>query len=208
MSLNDMEISPNFTVNDWNNLNLSDQYGGDWDKASDVFKDRIDSRYIRPINELIKAHTNDKTLRVGFIVMTIDLIIIETLQGFIEGRIEHKKLTNAGKSVVISQDLVCSFLNTNPEFRDICDNYNVREFYQFVRCNLAHMGQTKGDIRIKAAGPIFKKEDDTIYINRTEFHNAVLSVFNRYCSNLKDRSYPRLRINFKNKMNSICGITV
>tara|TARA_A200000113_G_C8618369_1_gene275000 strand:+ start:353 stop:559 length:207 start_codon:yes stop_codon:yes gene_type:complete len=48
-----MYIAPNFTDEDWNNLTL-DGNEEDWQTAISTLEDRINSRYIEPVDELIE----------------------------------------------------------------------------------------------------------------------------------------------------------
>ena len=52
-----MYIAPNFTDEDWNNLNL-DGNEEDWQTAISTLEDRINSRYIEPVDELIELEKN------------------------------------------------------------------------------------------------------------------------------------------------------
>lgn len=212
MNILTMRIAPDFTVQQWINLKLKLPNSGNWQEGIKQFSLRMKSRFILPADILIKANSPDA--KVGFAVLAIDFILIEALQGFREGHIEHIKKNDSGKTYGISKGLVKTFLTTNHEFQEIKECFDLNNFYEYLRCNLSHMGQTKGDIRLCAEkdGPLIRKEDDTVYFNRTVFHEKVNSVFERYCEELLKIPTTivekKLRENFLKKMNSICGIKV
>ena len=201
MIADDMEISPDFKVRDWKALKLTSD-GDDWAKAVEVFERRIRSRFIEPADILIDAHSRDNTKKVGFAVLALDFIVIETLQGFIDGEIDRET----------PKDLVVRFLTTSPFFMDHIRTAGfARCIYSAFRCGISHQGQTDGDFRVRAYGEMIQRRGNPprydITINRTEFHKAVVSALMHYCSHLLNADNSPIRNNFLKKMNHICGIT-
>ncbi len=209
MSIDDMEIATGFKVRDWKALQLRpESENKDWEKAVHVFKDRIFSRFIEPVDILIAARGK----KVGFAVLALDFIVIETLQAFIKGDISRDN----------SSELIKDFFITAPEFKESVDKKELaKDLYDYFRCGILHQGQTgsiskKGElfvdfrVNIKFDEMIYRERNkDSVYcitINRTKFHEAVTKAFNRYSDDLLNQVTSNLRGNFIKKMNTICGI--
>ncbi len=196
--IDDMEIAPRFMVADWKKLNLSDPKNNDWQKAISIFERRIHSRFVEPANILISVHRNDSSKKVGFAVLILDFIVIETLQGFRDGELHRD---NPG-------ELFKKFLTTAIEFANHVPTEAFAGFiYSVFRSSISHQGQTGGNFRVVASGDMIERRGwNDVRINRTKFHDAVKKALDRYCSELRDFSNTSLRNNFKKKMDYICGL--
>ncbi|MFH1704191.1 MAG: hypothetical protein ABIB41_12350 [Nitrospirota bacterium] len=199
--IDSMEIAPRFKVKHWKKLNLDDPANPDWHKAVDVFKSRIFSRFIEPADILIEAYKKDSSKKVGFAVLALDFIVIETIQGFIEGKLDRSDPPGPFKR----------FLTTAHEFKDVVRSEGFAMcIYGAFRSGIIHQGQTDGNFRVRADGKMIQRRGKApkydITINRTKFHEAVKSAFERYCYELSDLSNKELRCNFRKKMDYICGI--
>lgn len=199
----DMEIAPGYTVGDWKQLNLAIDRNQDWSKAIKIFETRIRRRFLDPVDILIAHEAEKPRGAFGFAVIAIDCLVIETLQGFREGEPDHN-----GKS----KRLFRAFLATHwSNFFDdgCCDNSKADIFYKRCRCGLHHSGQTDGELRLRRSGPMIRfKAGNRTVVNRTGFHEAVKCEFNRYLGELIDGNDSKLRENFRNKMDAICGFEV
>lgn len=214
-----MEIAPGFTDDDWNkllaNLDVKNPENKAWDVAINVFKTRIESRFIKPINLLLNVHKYHKNafkketeldkrksldlerMRPGFATLTLDFVVIETLAGFRKGKTDHERE---------SKDLIKAFLVKNGEFPEIQNYGDAESVYKEFRCQVAHKGQTDGKVIISDEGSKMLEESNGVKsLNRTKFHDAVCKAFYRYCRDLKKPDKTYLRDNFIKKMNSICG---
>ena len=218
-----MEIAPKFTVALWKRLwertDISDDTR--WMRAVVVWRSRIISRFIRPADFLLSGHSN--RMKPGFIVISIDFIIIETIQGFIDGKAEHTELDSKGNKKTISSRMVSKYLLENNEFCSITEKINIKHLYDFARCGITHTGRTKGDFRLYDESKwsnelickyrlidnseILLKYKDTYYLNRDRFHSAVKISFDNYCKKLLTSDNSNLRSNFITIMNTICGIS-
>jgi hypothetical protein len=196
-----MEIAPGYRVGDWKNLNLEKYESPDWPKAVEIFETRIRRRFLDPVDVLIAHEVDKQRGTFGFSIMAIDCLVIETLQGFREGKPDHN-----GKS----KDLFVGFLKSRwaGDFGGkLDDKCKATMFYERCRCSLHHSGQTDGELRLQRSGPMIQFESgDRIVVNRTAFHEAVKCEFNRYLGELLDGSDSELRENFCRKMSAICGI--
>lgn len=72
-----MRISRTYTVDDWKALTLTTE--ADWLRAVAIFKDRLETRYLEHIRELLPRQTS------GFVVLALDCALIETLEQFKHG---------------------------------------------------------------------------------------------------------------------------
>lgn len=208
-----IKISPKYYQKDWTNLNLNSNDKLNWDKAIEIFIDRIDGRYFTQIDILEKNNAHS-----GFVIMSLCCLLIETLEQFWKGNIQNSYIKNKytskksvfnflfkKKSEKISNDALIyhEFFQRSENlsnFFDTTQKSNI--FYSKIRCGLLHQGQTKGQslIRAKNTEPLLKwiNESDInqgLIINRKKFVKEIKLVFNKYIEEL--RTNPE--INFKKK---------
>lgn len=193
-----MEIAPGYTVRDWRRLQLDKPQHRDWTKAIEIFESRICHRFIAPVDVLIAHEIGHERGTFGFAILALDCLIVETLQGFREGLIDHR-----GKS----KRLIISFLTKRSQFsRFFTDNAIADKFHVGYRCALHHSGRTDGNLRIQRHGPLLRKDGTLIDINRTAFHEAIKLELKTYLAELTDSSKKHEREKFLKVMNAICGI--
>lgn len=189
-----MRISPRYYVADWESIAFSREE--DWQKAIDIFRDRIESRYLRYVRQ-IEGDNN-----AGFVIMALDCLLIETLQQFYLGEM----MTPPRKS----RDHFISFL-TQRGFGTHFTKETAERFYKDIRNGILHQAEVKGSskIMVRRELPLVKQSDDKkgIIINRRLFHMQLLNEFEEYISRLKDPEETELRKNFRKKMNYICQLS-
>ncbi len=196
------EIAANFTVGDYLSLRESLSSTGSptsaWDRLIRVFQQRINERFLRPIDALFGLDDTDFAARPGFAIMTLDCLLIDTLQSFREGR------TSTGESSTAKSFL--RFLNSAPAFA-AWSRRDKNKFYSQVRNALFHNGETRGNWKIRrdTMKPLTEDGDSRI-LNRNLFHDAICSEYERFCSELGGDS-EEMRSNFLKRMNALCGIT-
>ena len=202
--MDNMKIAPRYTteggwytVRDWKNLNIKDSQNTDWETAVDIFHSRILSRFIEPADILLKSRGK----AVGFAVLSLDFIVIETIQGFIEGKLDRDDSSGPFKR----------FLTSAIEFREVIRSEGFAGcVYGAFRCGISHQGQTDGNFRVLTTGEMVQKISagprPDIAINRTLFHKAVKEAFERYCKELREGKKAVLRKKFFTKMNAVCGV--
>jgi len=160
-----MKIAPGVDREEWLNLNLDEHDSPDWEKAIEIFKKRIDSRYIEPVDILIdKDEERDEPLdrRYGFTVLAIDCFLIETLQAFKEGLINTRNK---------SEKMFVSFLTKTHGFSKYFKSDNeARRFYKEIRCGILHQAEVRGNWRVWSEGDLRGHTGRYEYINRTEVH--------------------------------------
>ncbi len=200
----DMEIAPGYTVADWSRLDLQSAQSPDWTKAIEIFDARIRRRFIDPADVLIAHEIGLERGTFGFAILAIDCLVVETLQGFREGCIKHHGKALSG-SRSRSEELFVNFLHQR--FQQHFTEAQGTALYKRCRCAIHHSGQTEGDLRVSRSGLLVEFLDNSrMVVNRTAFHNAVKGEFESYMQALRDGVDVQLRTNFRNKMNSVCGI--
>lgn len=162
---------------------------GNWDLAIEIVKDRFYSRYFNPIEKLLNS--SDKTIsnNCGFIIMSTDCLLIETINQFYMGIATTDELYSKNNWMAF-RDFFCHTTNLN-EFKS--NRKLVKIFYSQIRCGLLHQAETKSlsliNIKEKCiVKAIADKVDysDGIIINRNLFHKALKGDFDKYIENLTD----------------------
>lgn len=199
--IDSMEIAPGYTAADWKALDLDGGDATQWAQAICIFETRIRRRFIDPVDVLIAHEIGQKRGAFGFAILAIDCLLVETLQGFREGIVDHNG--QSGR-------LVKTFLSERfpTHFDDgITRTSKAGKFYGRCRCGIHHSGQTDGDFRVRRSGPMIEfKADDSVIVNRTAFHDALKREFDAYLAELADPTKNDLRMKFRRKMDAICGI--
>lgn len=185
-----MWISKNYSTEDWEAIEFKNEE--DWEIAINIFRDRLDSRFLKYI-EII-----EKYLYSGFAVMALDCLLIETISQFYRG---------------VSSNRGCSKLKYKNFLKKHFEAFNddiAEKFYDHFRCGILHQAETKKNskIRIKDSLPIVKYTDDGngLIINRKKFHKELLGIIDNYIEKLKDPIEKDLREKFRRKMNIICRV--
>lgn len=199
----DFEIAPDIPRSEWLRLRegLTDDTSIKWALAVAIFDRRMTKRFLDPADVLI-AHAG-KNRGFGFAIMAIDLLVVETLAGFRLGIIDH-----TGQSGRLFVD----FLTRWKAFQECLDEgadakARAREIYSGYRCALHHSGQTDGDLRIGVSGPMVRFSEESISINRTEFHQNLKEAHRAYLDELRTEANVELRGNFLRKMNAIAKVS-
>jgi hypothetical protein len=186
-----LRISPRYTSSDW--YALDRHSGADWVKATGIVKDRLDGRFLRYAGNCLRSPHS------GFVVLSIDSLLLETLQQFREG------VTNGhGKSEL----MVTRFLSGKrfqPDFHK-----SAREaYYTDIRCGLLHQAEAKRMwlIRRGETALLHESPDGQGYIIDVRmFHGAVRASMNDYLRELRRPQHEELRANLWTKMNHICSV--
>ncbi|MBA7632209.1 hypothetical protein ES703_39752 [subsurface metagenome] len=194
-----MYISPRYTDGDWRKLTFSTD--DEWQRAIDIFEDRIRGRFLNHI-----SHIEGDTF-AGFAVLALDCLLIETLQQFREGVPRTPKRQ--------TKTFFVRFL-TKTSFGSYFTNKKLAEmFYEQIRCGILHQAETGGNSKVRTwllAKPfkthsLIEYTDDKkgLIINRKLFHQQLVREFEAYVATLRRGSNQDLRNNFRQKMNHICG---
>jgi hypothetical protein len=200
-----LEIAPGYTVACWRSLKLDPDLpeSADWKTAVEIFESRIRRRFLDPVDELIRIEQSRSRKTFGFAVLAIDFLVIETLQAFREGEIDHKRR---------SARLVTSFFTRWNVFKNCLQqgasaNQLAKRIYRGYRCALHHSGATDGSLRVVVSGPVFDfRNDPEVKINRTLLHKDLTHEFATHVAELRAPDANGLRCNFLRKMDVICGV--
>lgn len=191
-----MYIAPNFTDQDWNNLDL-DGNEDDWQTAINALEDRIKSRYIEPVDQLIEFEkdVSHKNKRYGFPFLAIDMLLIETFQAFKEGLPDSK-----GRS----KSLFTKFLMESQCFSHYFKNEKeCKELYEQFRCGILHQAEVQGPVLVWSVGDLIERDANPPTLNRVFFHRGLKKEFESYVASLRNSSSVELRKTFRTKMDFI-----
>ncbi|MEO6966600.1 MAG: gamma-glutamylcyclotransferase family protein [Acidobacteriaceae bacterium] len=198
-------ISPNCQVSKWILLRKSlanNDNNGEWSEAVEIFRDRLNNRFFTPIERLRDAEKSME-LGFGFAMLTLDCLLIDTIESFREGRIKgsEKSTANAFKQFFSKSGIL------EKEFT----NTLKRNFYDAIRCGLMHDGETRKGWLVWEQHPdptkiVDKDQDGHIILYRNNFHKAIVGEFDRYTSELLSGELLSLRENFLKRMDAICGL--
>lgn len=205
MDQKSFSIAPGHKASDWRKLALDPDApeSADWTAAVRMFRDRIERRFFAPADVLIASEHEECRQTFGFAILALDCLVIETLQGFREGMKKHN-----GKS----QELFCGFLTNWPVFTSsVPEDEDVQACAKLVytdcRCALLHSGSTDGLLRVGVTGKAFAfGKNKSLKINRTKLHDELKRAFTAYLEELVSADARQLRVNFKKKMDAICGV--
>jgi hypothetical protein len=187
-----MRISAQYTTEDWKALKFLDQT--EWELAVDMFHDRIYSRYVDHIDSLLTRKVS------GFAVLSLDCVLVETMQQFREGT----RNTPWGKG----KQYFVKFL-TGTAFSDYFTKTSAERFYYEIRCGLLHQSEAEGSSRIKrGAWPLVEltSNDKSVIVNVPRFHELLKAVIASYEKELLQQESVAVRKAFRTKMNFICRV--
>lgn len=189
-----MQIAPGIGADAWKGLDLDTADG--WPRAIEIFERRIRGRFIDAVDLLIADddRRSPADRRWGFAVLAIDSLLVETLEAFRQGLTDTR-----GKS----KDLAVAFLSRRPAFSGSFTEALATRFYYEFRCGVAHNAQVFGTGRVWSIGPLLALDGSRITVNRTAFHQAVVTELGAYVDSLRNGGDATLRQHFRTKMNFI-----
>lgn len=196
-----IQISPKYYKSDWEKLSLEGK-SSDWKKAVEIFDDRMKGRFFDQIDLLNNNPNRDIGIFAGFAIISLDCLLIETIEQFISGRIR----TGQG----MDEKSFFDFFQRSTIFKEFFNTQTKATiFYRQIRCGLLHQAQTKGKstIHIRKEPPLqwvdpndFRKG---IRIQRKKFHKEILNIYESYCEQLNDDKNLNIKRKFKKKMEHI-----
>lgn len=172
----------------------------EWAPLIKFFRDRYWRRYFNPI-KVLQCHA-DYEIRnyCGFLITTIDCILIETLEQFYSGTDE----SDANKL----HDPFYKFFQRVPVFAGVIkENVDAAKFAGIIRSGLIHQSKTKKNsiINKKSNIPILDWVDTNnkskgFMLNRDKFHEVIYDEYEIIIDKLKEPNNIGLRKNFKLKL--------
>lgn len=200
-----MKISPKYSSDDWKSINLStNSYMSDWEKAIDIFQDRINGRFFSQVRLI------ENQIFSGFAIMSLDCLLIETLNQFWLGIDDTNHYSQYTRPIGGNWMSFRDFFRRSSHFNTFFSDDVSKVFYEHVRCGLLHQAETKQGTLINFKKSTMVTEIDPsdtnkgIEVNRKLFHTALIREFEDYCKKLLDSNESTIRQNFINKMNLIC----
>ena len=199
-------ISPNYKIRDYTELDLridSDQEI--WNKAIDIFKDRVEGRFLLLIQELSdRARFDYKSFEYSFSSMALCCLLIETLFQFYKGLDETKRVYGRqGMNV----DAFKHFFRESEFFSPHISDIESKIFYKDIRCGILHQAQTKRNSQLTInQGQMVLSIDNGIRVDIGIFTDALIQEYESYTRRIKYAQYGSwitLRENFIRKMNFI-----
>lgn len=185
-----------------NNISTDEYKEASWKPLIDFFWDRYNKRYFDPIHSLQTSTNFDIRNNCGFLIATIDCILIETLEQYYSGEDESE-----GKN----HEPFLSFFQRAKAFKEVIkDKSDAGKFAGLVRSGLLHQSKTKkaSIINKKSSTPILDWIDTTnknigFKLNRDKFHKAVFTEYENLIDNLKKKENSDLREKFKTKLKTL-----
>jgi len=189
-------------VQDW--ITLKEQKHMDWEKATQILHDRIHGRFLRVCDNVKKLEG------AGFAIVSLNCLLIETLQQFWDGEEETRTKSDV------------AFKNFFKNFKFFDNGFEYEKvavmFYKQIRCGLLHQAQIKGQSKIirdqEEMIQLPNRNQPGLIIDRDKFHEKLKDVFDWYIEGLKGINHewpPEMledrRCNFRRKMNFICNST-
>lgn len=158
-----------------------------------MVKDRLVGRFLRYAGNCLRSPFS------GFVVLSIDSLLLEALQQFREGVIDgHQQ----------SKRLVMAFLE-GPRFQPEFDKAAREAYYVDIRCGLLHQAEAKkmwlirrGEQQILSRSP----GGGGYVIDVRLFHQAVRESLNDYLRQIIRPENEALRSNLWTKMNHISSV--
>lgn len=190
-------ISDKYTYEDYLNLKFELNSTEDiWEKAIDIFIDRIESRYFLAIDKLMENRNRYQMRKFGFAIVTLQCSLIDTLSKFRYGLDKQK-----------NQERFTSFLQ---EYFIFDSNAEVlaKKVYKDIRCGLVHSGSTDNmsGLSCDLHKLVTILPNEAISLDIIVLDNKLRTYFSEYIEKLKDKKESELRENFVQIMNEVCKI--
>jgi len=210
-----IKISKNFTVGDWKELRskLKIENKEHWDKAVEVFNDRIHSRFLTPIERIKKGDTKQGE---GFAITLISVVLLEFIAAFELGKVYELDRNSINPvSYNSSANLYSAFFNSVDLFKTGFQSKTLQKrFYSHIRSGLVHEARTKGsDVIISSASPkntntelFYFKENEESILNRDLLLERILSHIENYCNRILQPENVNARKGFIMKMDELAGL--
>lgn len=204
----DIEIAPGFTIGAWQSLcnRLDpDAFDDNWEKVVAHMHTRFAKRFLEPAEVLLSHEAQqiqEGTLPegLGFTVLAIDCLLIETICGYEQGA----RTLVGGTSSAFE-----AFLSTAPRFKDaFAQGSRASAFANAIRNGLLHDGETRSGWIIwqgHAGGPIIDDLDGGVLgLYRSAFHSALKEHVSDYFARLRAKEGTQLRENLKKRIEQLC----
>lgn len=190
-------LSDKYTYEDYLKLDFELNSPDDiWEKAIDIFKSRVDSRFFLAIDKLMENKNAYEMLKYGFAIMTLQCSLIDTFAKFRYG----------------SNNQTVRFKNFLKEYlikgKDENKEYLSKKFYKDIRCGLVHSGATENMSGLSCHLPnlITVLDNGAISVDIFVMDKELRNYYNWYIKKLENKKEETLRRNFVNIMDTVCKV--
>lgn len=183
-------LSPSYKKDDFHALQLAVNSSGEtWQKAVDIFADRIEGRFLSQIQVL-----SDDINKNGFSIMALNCLLIETILQFEIGRNNTPTYNRTQYSGFLLKSFPAIFST----------NDSAECFYRDIRCGILHSAQTKGKSKLTCDNSyIVRYAEGGIAVSVKRFSTTLYDYYERYKHLLLDETQTQVRHNFIKK-NEFC----
>lgn len=188
-------LSDKYTYEDYLKLNFRlDSPDDIWEKAIDIFKSRVESRFFCAIDKLMGNKDAYEMLKYGFAIMTLQCSLIDTFAKF---RYGSNRQTERFKE--FTKEYLIKDRNKNKE-------YLSKRFYEEIRCGLVHSGATENMSGLSCHLPnlITILDNGAISVDIFVMDKELRKYYNMYIKKLHDKKEENLRKNFVKTMDKVC----
>nr|WP_315155717.1 hypothetical protein [uncultured Flavobacterium sp.] len=190
------------TETELENAEIESFIEGQWEPLIIFFWNRYNKRYFNQIEYLQNSKIKDIRNNCGFLIATIDCILIETLEQFYNGQDESEGQNH---------DPFLLFFNRSTHFKSLnFTKTDAGKFAGLIRSGLLHQSKTKKEsiINKKKSTPLLGWIDDKdkskgFELNRDKFHQSVKDEFHKLIEQLKIPENTELRKKFKLKLKTL-----
>lgn len=188
-------ISGKYTHRDYLELNFKEDSPEDtWEKAINIFEDRITTRYFLAISRLMQRADRCEMRKYGFAIVTLQCSLIETLAKF-----------RYGADKIKNKERFTDFLR---EYFIVGSNskYLADKVYKDIRCGIVHSGATdnKSGLSCECIELVSLLPNGAISLDLLILQEKLDSYFEEYKKRLKNEKEYELRKNFVYTMNIVC----
>lgn len=203
-----IQISPGFTISDWlatrnrlDPLRLDES----WRDLIERIRTRVEKRFLEPVQLLLNeerlARRDEYPEGLGFTVLAIDCLLIETLCGY-----ENGARTNVGQTASTFEE----FLKSAAGFADFFgEGDRAADFARSVRNGVLHDGEARNGWIVWERDPDGKVGDDlgegVRVVYRSAFHEALVDYQDSYFDRLLETGNADLRANLKQRLDSLAS---
>lgn len=194
-------ISPRFSADDFLRLHLTVHSSEvDWERAIEIFRDRIEARYFDPITNLLERA--DDIERNGFAVMALNCLLVDTFYQFrdpdnLNEPRRRTEIFNRPNGTVYKEFLIINFPHDFDEFK-------ANLFYKDIRCGILHSAQTKHGSQLTYDKDYVVEvfDGDKLRVDIRNFSRVMRNYFVNYIHQLEIGDFSK-RESFVKQMNKI-----
>lgn len=170
-----------------------------WEKAIDIFIDRINSRFFYAIDKLMENKDRYEMLKYGFAIMTLQCSLIDTFAKF---RYGSNKQTE--RFYIFLKEYLIKNIDEEEKQK------MASKFYKDIRCGLVHSGSTENmsGLSCDAVNLITTMKNgnkEFISVDIFIMDKELRKYFKEYINRLRNKD-EELRKNFVKIMNHVCKV--